>query len=590
MKMMKIRKMRIKTIKKTDMTSRRNFVKQAGAGILAMGATPVLCGFAAPEQATGLPPYLQNPAPDGMTVMWHTADPSYSYVEYGTSETGPMNIARTTESGIVAANITRHKVRITGLAPNTKYFYRICSQKVLTYGAYSKTLGPVEKSDFYSFTTLSVTPKDFTCLIFTDLHNNLTLYDKLMDRVAAYGINFDFSIFNGDIFEDPASDAQVLGLIARYNQRVDAANKPAIYLRGNHEIRGPYAMQLPAFFDTPEGDTYFAFSWGDTRFVLLDNGEDKNDGSPEYSGLVDFDGFRNRQTDWLAEELAGSAFTGAFRKILVHHIPIYSWTNGWDPGFMPCFDLWDPIFRLTPFDIDITGHLHSFKYYPKNMASNPFPLAVGGGNTESNGRVMILIKRGEVLTLKSLACTGNIEVFPIYREDVTLASISLTGGTLSPAFDPQQTSYRILVPSSICTLSLTGQPSGETSTVKGSISNKPCTASETIRLTAVADDGTEKVYSFTVVQETTGMNSQEASFRNIKIYPNPIDGNSVLHAEMDRHYDSITVKILNEAGATIQTTRARGQYLAIPLALQQGVYIVTLHDGKRQTAHKIAVT
>jgi predicted phosphodiesterase len=573
------------------MTSRRNFVKQAGAGILAMGATPALYGFAAPEQAIGLQPYLQNPAPDGMTVMWHTADPSYSYVEYGTSETGSMNIARATEHGIVAANITRHKVRITGLTPNTKYYYRICSQKVLTYGAYSKTLGPVERSAFHSFTTLSLTPKDFTCLIFTDLHNNLTLYDKLMDKVASYNIDFDFSIFNGDIFEDPASDAQALNLIARYNQRVGAADKPVIYLRGNHEIRGSYAMQLQAFFDTPEGDTYYAFSWGDTRFVLLDNGEDKNDGHPEYSGLVDFDGFRNRQTEWLVKELAGSDFNSAFRKILVHHIPIYSWTNSYDPGFIPCFNLWNPIFGSTPFDIDITGHLHSFSYYPKNEVNNPFPLVVGGGNTESNGRVMILTKRGEALTLKSLACTGIIEVFPIYCEEATLTNVLLTGGKLSPDFDPQQTSYRILVPSETCTLSLTGLPSSETSTVRGNIIHKPCTVNETIRLTVIEGDGTEKVYSFTVEQEqeTTGIDSRETSPANIKIYPNPIDENSILHAEMDRHYDNITVKILNEAGATIQTTRAQGQYLAIPLALQQGVYILTLHDGKKQTAHKIVV-
>jgi predicted phosphodiesterase len=401
------------------MISRRKFVKQAGAGLLVMGASPSpVYGFSVQAQAQGvsLPPYLQRPASDGMTVMWHTAVPSYSWVEFGTDIDGVMNIARTEERGIVLANITRHKVRITGLAPDTKYYYRICSQEVIRYQAYSKQLGPVERSPFYSFTTLGTAPRDFTCLIFTDLHDNLVLYDKLMDKVAAHNINFDFSIFNGDIFQDPSSDAQILNLITHYNQRADAANKPAIYLRGNHEIRGAYALQFPAFFDwSPDGETYFAFSWGDTRLVFLDNGEDKNDGNPEYFGLVDFDSFRKRQTDWLTAEVAGDAFGSAFRKVLVHHIPLYGYANSVDPGFYPCKDLWDPIFRTAPFDIDITGHLHTFSFKPKNMVNNPIPQVVGGGPTEAGGRVMILTKRGEALTLKAMDCNGNIEVFPIYR-------------------------------------------------------------------------------------------------------------------------------------------------------------------------------
>jgi 3',5'-cyclic AMP phosphodiesterase CpdA len=105
---------------------------------------------------------------------------------------------------------------------------------------------PVEKFGFFSFTTLASTPKDFTCLIFTDLHNNIAVYDKLVDQVRARGIEFDFSIFNGDIFENPASESQVLilTLITRYNQRVDASNKPAIYLRGNHEIDSSFPLAV----------------------------------------------------------------------------------------------------------------------------------------------------------------------------------------------------------------------------------------------------------------------------------------------------------------------------------------------------------
>jgi len=566
------------------MTTRRNVITVLSA----IGLSLVLYGFSVQAQTLSLQPYLQNPASDGMTIMWRTTDPSYSWVEYGT-DVGNLRIARTVENGIVAANIIRHKVRLTGLEPGAKYFYRICSQRVITYGAYSKTLGQEEKSDFFSFTTLSTTPCNFTSLIFTDLHDNLALFDKLMAQVRSKGIEFDFSIFNGDNLADPVSETQISGSITRYNQGVDASNKPVIYLRGNHEIRGPFAMQLPDFFDWPDGQTYFAFSFGDTRFVFLDNGEDKNDGSVEYSGLVDFDGFRNQQTTWLKEELANDAFNKAFRKILVHHIPIYSWSNSWDPGFIPCYNLWDPIFRTSPFDIDITGHLHAFKFYPKNATGNPFPLVVGGGNTEANGRVMALIKRGEVLTLKSLDCAGNVSVYPIYHENVSLSGVSVIGGKLMPDFDPQRTEYQIMVPSQICILSVTGQPSETgTATVKGNVTNKQCLIGEKIVLTVSADDGTEKSYTFTLTM-TTGTDDPEMTSQNIKVYPNPLGKGYILHAELDKHYKDIIIKIFNETGSIVQTNRMQGQNLDIPLALQQGIYIVNFNMGRQQLIQKITV-
>ena len=567
------------------MTTRRFFFQR----LLAIGALTAFYGFSVYGQIW-LQPYLQNPATDGITIMWQTNDPSYSYVEYGT-DTDNLKVGRIVEHGIVAANITKYKVRLTGLTPDTKYFYRICTQTVLKYQDGSKELGPEHRTAFFSFTTLGTTAENFTCIIFTDLHNNTDLCDKLMAQVRSKGIEYDFSIFNGDIFQNPPSEATVFGLISAYNRSVDAANKPAIYLRGNHETRGLYALQFPQYFDWKNGQPYFAFNYGDTRFVFLDNGEDKNDGHIEYSGLVDFDSFRKQQTDWLINELAGEEFTNAFRKILVHHIPLYGYTNDVDPGFFPCFDLWDPIFSTTPFDVDITGHLHGFRFLPKGSASggNPFPLVVGGGSTEQDGRVMVLIKKGEVLTIKALDVNGNVSVHPIYRDNPTLESVTLTGGELVPAaFDPQQTEYQIVVASQISTLSLTGYPTDATATVQGNITDKLCIMGEKIILTVVADDGTEKSYTFTLTA-STGTEQQGMSAQNIKLYPNPSGKGSILHADLSQYYDTVTVKFLNETGAVVQTNRLQGRHLEIPLALQQGMYIVVFNADKKQIAQKFAV-
>jgi len=70
---------------------RRDFLKAAGGMALASAA---LKSEASGDTSGSIPPttqpagirtgpYLQNPAPDGMTVMWVTTSPSYGYVEYG---------------------------------------------------------------------------------------------------------------------------------------------------------------------------------------------------------------------------------------------------------------------------------------------------------------------------------------------------------------------------------------------------------------------------------------------------------------------------------------------------------------------------
>jgi hypothetical protein len=37
---------------------------------------------------------------------------------------------------------------------------------------------------------------------------------------------------------------------------------------------------------------------------------------------------------------------------------------------------------------------------------------------------MVLIKKGDVLTLKMIDCNGNVSVFPIYRENVSLVGVT----------------------------------------------------------------------------------------------------------------------------------------------------------------------
>ena len=88
-------------------------------------------------------PYLQNPVGGGITVMWQTWVPAYSWVEYGTdtTDTESWQQARTIVDGQVICNGTQNKIRIEGLEPGRTYYYRVCSREILLYQAYKKEFG-----------------------------------------------------------------------------------------------------------------------------------------------------------------------------------------------------------------------------------------------------------------------------------------------------------------------------------------------------------------------------------------------------------------------------------------------------------------
>ena len=145
----------------------------------------------------------------------------------------------------------------------------------MLYQAYKKEFGETAVSPFYTFKVPSASQKDFTALIFNDLHKHIPTLDALYGQVR--DIPYDFVVFNGDCIDDPANEKEALYHLAYLCGKVGASHVPAFFLRGNHEIRNAYSIGLRALFDYVGDKTYGAFNWGDTRFVMLDCGEDKPD-------------------------------------------------------------------------------------------------------------------------------------------------------------------------------------------------------------------------------------------------------------------------------------------------------------------------
>lgn len=353
-------------------------------------------------------PYLQNPTEGGITVCWQTRLPCYSYVEWIADTLERPKMARTLIAGQALAGNTMNKIRIDGLEQGRTYYYRIVSRHLPLYQAYKKVFGGSYTSPYYAFRVPSATESDFDALVFNDLHQRVANLDTLMQVVRAKGITYQLVLMNGDCVDDPKNEDQVVGTVATYNRILGSESIPVLYMRGNHEIRNAYSVGLTGLFDYVGGKTYGAFSWGDTRFVLLDCGEDKPDDHWVYYGLNDFSGLRADQLEFLKAEHQNSAFRGAAKRILVHHIPLWGLDPQEDGTYNPCGELWGEELSKQPYALSLNGHTHRPVLFPKGAAGNPYPVAIGGGSSSKSATVIHLKKRNNVVSATCYDIQGAV--------------------------------------------------------------------------------------------------------------------------------------------------------------------------------------
>ena len=289
-----------------------------------------------------------------------------SYVEYGTS-TGSYAAHTNTVSEV--ANIP-DEIDITGLQSDTKYYYRVQYKPT---GASSFT--PTTE---YSFHTQRAPGSTFTFTIEADEH----LYDKKgvenMYKVTLANQakdNPDFMLSLGDIFGDDHNPytitaLQLDSLHRLYRPRLGSIchSIPFYICLGNHEGEKKFYLINSApnniavwgtqarkkYYPNPfpngfySGDTvvesygignpenYYAWTWGDALFVVLDVYRDDCDTSAKPHNWDWTLG--KTQYDWLTKTLEGNH--SKFKFVFAHHVrgedrggitnaPLYEW-GGYD--------------------------------------------------------------------------------------------------------------------------------------------------------------------------------------------------------------------------------------------------------------------
>lgn len=350
------------------------------------------------EQLMTQKPYLQDPQPTQITVMFQTTAPAHCWVEYGTDKN---NLAkkRTLLDGQEVCFDIENRIILDNLQPGQQYYYRVCVVDLLMKHAYEFHTGDTLRTPFYQFRTPEVNQQDFTCVVFNDLHANQETYKFLRDTLQQVGIKPDFVIFNGDCLPEPYDREHAMRLIHNLADPINGAETPIFFIRGNHEIRNYYSAGMHRLIGYPNDKTYGGISWGDTRFMVLDCGEDKADDHKEYAGFNDFTQLRAEETEFIKQELKNQAFKKAKRRILIGHIPVF----GNDDKYQPCRDAWAPLLKQQPFSVAIFAHTHRFKYVEKGLGGATYPVVNGDGPNIKGAVVIILQKMGNKLYLRTLS-------------------------------------------------------------------------------------------------------------------------------------------------------------------------------------------
>jgi predicted phosphodiesterase len=384
---------------------RREFMNLSGLGILA-GTTASFTEAAHAAEAEALafkvPPYLQEPSPTTMTIMWllNTRD-SLSWVEYGQGDTLDQK-ATTPIDGLIDADDPVHKVRLTELQPGTRYGYKAVSREIKTFQAYKIEYGETLESETHHFITPEENQEEVSCVIFNDIHENVPLYNSLHKLAAKEA--YDFAIFNGDIMNHIDDESQLVDRALDPIAKSLGGTTPYVYTRGNHDIRGRYARRLNDYIASPGDANYYSFTYGPVHFLVMDLGEDKPDDNKEYGGLVNFGPYREAQREWLEKEIKTKACKKAAFRVLIAHIPLY----GKRYTETTCKNLWGDLLNEGNVDVQLAGHTHRYELIPRNAETLDFPIMIGGAPKAGLATLMRITADRKRLTLTMTRDDGEV--------------------------------------------------------------------------------------------------------------------------------------------------------------------------------------
>ena len=346
---------------------------------------------AAAKKLIASAPMLQNYAATSMGVAFAVSDMANGYVLL--SEREDMEGARKVKCGgyrVTDMNDKVQQIRLTGLKPATRYYYRIGADSISYEGGYKmKITGNEEDPRTYSFVTAGKGAEGHFCVI-NDTHARFDTFDMLTAKIAALAPSC--VVWNGDTCN---CEEQIEGLMRNFLappiQHADYASEiPYLFAPGNHDSRGMANRHIERVWMWRQSEERSSRDWdlgrnfavrmGDIALIGLDTAEDKLDTNPLFAGLFNSGPYREAQVAWLADALKRKEIATAPFLVAFCHIPLFDDDPTHNPGDVApadkdpqysadyaywqrtCARLWTPLLEKAKCQLIITAHMHTYRY------------------------------------------------------------------------------------------------------------------------------------------------------------------------------------------------------------------------------------
>ena len=294
-------------------------------------------------------PYLQRASETEMTVAWTTLAASSGEVRYGSSPDALTEVVTSAGSG------TAHEVRITGLSPDTRYYYEVRGDGEVLAGG--------DEAHFFVTHPAEGTRPKFRFWVVGDSGTGNSNQAAVRDAMVDYAgqTQPDFYVHVGDMAYDDGTYAEfTTNFFAPYEDILrNTVVWPAL---GNHEGHsadsatesGPYygAYVLPRQGESggvPSGtEAYYSVDYANVHLIALDSYD--SDRSPSGPMLT-----------WLAADL--EATTAEWIVAFWHHPPYTKGSHDSDTegALVDMRENALPILEAGGVDLVLGGHSHIYE-------------------------------------------------------------------------------------------------------------------------------------------------------------------------------------------------------------------------------------
>ena len=322
-------------------------------------------------------PYLQSPGQTSMILRWRTDVATDSRVYYGST-------LGSTDFIIDSANVTtEHRVKITALAPHTKYFYNV--------GSSSSMLGATNSNYYFTTAPDTNTTTPVRLWAMGDMgHGNdgqALVRESYIEHAAATK-PADLWLWLGDNVYYDGTDSEYTAKVfdSIYGYHHLFPKLPFASTSGNHDYNSicPWepdfctldpATHTGPYLDIIDPPThgelggvpsnlkiFYSFDYGNIHFISLNSEIGSQDSTFDWLGVTDSDtSFTSPMIAWLKADLA--ATTKKWKIVFWHQMPYSAaqFVTDWSPFCKSTRRHFNPILEKYGVDLVLNGHDHSYQ-------------------------------------------------------------------------------------------------------------------------------------------------------------------------------------------------------------------------------------